>query len=326
MKKFFSVLVLAALLLSAAPQMAKAAQQISIGTNPVGMALYTMGASIAEVLRTTAPNMLVTVEATNGGVQNMLLLDKKEIEVGFTAPQEALEAREGVGRYKNKVPVYGLCSTAIAYQQSPALASSGIKDIRDLRGKRVGIGPPGSLTRFDNSVVLSGYGMAFDDMKGFPETLSEMVEKMKNGQLEATLWFGISPLGPFMDLEQARDLVWLSSDKEAMKPVIEKYPFYFFTELPARTYAKQDKPIPVLAQRFILVAHENLSEDVAYEIVKGIFSNLEQLRGIYRGWQTCGPETALQSMTLPLHPGAIKYFREIKLPGLDEHIKKTSGK
>lgn len=325
LRKCILILVCAILLGPALPAPGQAAQHVSIGTNPVGMALYTMGASITEVLRKSAPDIALTVEATNGNLQNALLLAKGDIEIGFVSPKDIFEAYTGTGRFKTKVPVLGMFSPVLAYQQNAALASSGIKDMRGLRSKRVGIGPPGAQSRMDASLILPGYGMSFDDFKGFSETLPEMVEKMKNGQLDATLWFGVSPLGPLMDLEQARDVVWLPADPEAVKPIVEKYPYYFMSELPAGTYSKQDKAVPVLAQRYNLVARADVPEDVVYTIVKSVFSNLEQLRGIYKGWQSCSPETALQSMTIPLHPGAIRYFKEINLPGLEEYMARTAG-
>ena len=324
-KRSLVVLFATILLCAALPRAGLAARHVSIGTNPVGMALYTMGASMAEVLRKDAPDIQITVEATNGNLQNALLLAKGDIEIGFVSPKDILEAYTGTGRFKAKVPVLGLFSPVIAYQQNAALAGSGIRDIRDLRSKRVGIGPPGAQSRMDASLILPGYGMSFEDFKGFSETLPEMVEKMKNGQLDATLWFGVSPLGPLMDLEQARDLVWLPADPEAVQSVVEKYPYYFMSELPAGTYSKQDKAIPVLAQRYNLAVRADVPDDVVYAIVKSVFGNLKQLGGIYKGWQTCSPETALQSMTIPLHPGAIRYFKEINLPGLEEYLARTAG-
>ncbi|WP_303236652.1 TAXI family TRAP transporter solute-binding subunit [uncultured Bilophila sp.] len=301
---------------------ALAAHHISIGTNPVGMALYTMGAALSEVLRTDSPDIELTVEATNGGVHNLHLMASGDIEIGFTNPKEAMDAYAGVGRYKHKVPILGLFSSAIAYQQCPALADSHIRKVGEVRDKRIGVGPPGALSRVDTEVFLSAYGVTFKDFKAFSETLPEMVEKMKNGQLDATMWFGVSPLAPLMDLAQSRDIVWLEADAETLKPILEKAPYYFLSELPAGTYPKQNRPIPALAQRYDIVARADMPEELVYRITKATFSNLEKLGSIYKGWAHCGPETALQSMTIPLHPGAVRYFREINLPGLDDYLRK----
>lgn len=299
----------------------QAKEYVSIGTNPVGMALYTMGAALAEVLRTEAPDIELTVEATNGGVHNLNLMAAGDIEFGFTSAKEAIDAYEGKGRYKTKVPILGMFSSVIAYQQSPALESAKISSIGQVRDKRVGIGPPGALSRVDTERVLETYGMTFQDFKAFSETLPEMVEKMKNGQLDATMWFGVSPLAALMDLAKSRDLVWLPADPEKMKPLLAQYPYYFLTEMPANTYHNQDKPIPALAHRYSIVARADLPEETVYAITKAVFGNLDKLGGIYKGWSSCTPENALQSMAIPLHPGAVRYFREISLAGLADYMK-----
>ena len=301
---------------------ALATHHISIGTNPVGMALYTMGAALSEVLRTDSPDIELTVEATNGGVHNLHLIASGDIEIGFTNPKEAMDAYAGKGRYKHKVPILGLFSSATAYQQCPVLADSHIRKVAEVRDRRVGVGPPGALSRVDTEVFLSAYGVTFKDFKAFSETLPEMIEKMKNGQLDVTMWFGVSPLAPLMDLAQSRDIVWLEADAETLKPVIDKAPYYFLSELPANTYPNQNRPIPALAQRYNIVARADLPEELVYRITKATFSNLEKLSAVYKGWADCGPGAALQSMTIPLHPGAVRYFREINLPGLDDYLKK----
>lgn len=301
---------------------ASATHRLSIGTNPVGMALYTMGAALSEVLRTDNPDIELSVEATNGGVHNLHLMADGDIEIGFTNPKEAMDAYAGKGRYKRGVPILGMFSSAVAYQQCPALADSHIGKVEEIRDKRIGVGPPGALSRVDTEVLLSAYGLTFKDFKAFSETLPEMVEKMKNGQLDATMWFGVSPLAPLMDLAQSRDIVWLGADAEALKPVIEKAPYYFLSELPADTYPHQPRPVPALAQRYLIVARADVPEELVYRITKAAFSHFDQLGAIYKGWAGCGPETALQSMTVPLHPGAARYFREINLPGLDAYLRK----
>ncbi len=314
------------LALSFGAQSAVAKTYISMGTNPVGMAWYTMGAALTEVLRTEAPDIAMTVEATNGAVHNVNLMAMGDIEMALTSAKEAQDAYNGEGRYKAKLPILGLYAASVAYSQCVALADSGITSIEDLKGKRIGVGVGGSSTRVDNQELLAVSGMSVKDFDAFSETLPEAVEKMKNGQLEANMWFGVSPLAPLMDLAQSRDLTWFALSKEKAEELSKKYPYYYYSELPANTYPKQDKPIPTVAQRYNMVALAEMDEEVAYQITKASVENFDKLTAIYKGWGTANREQVLQSMTIPLHPGAIKYFREINLPGLDEYIAKYPNK
>ncbi len=322
MRRLLQTLSLTTALVFSGAFCASAAQQYSIATNPVGMALFTLGASLSEVMKKSYPEIQLNVEATNGGIHNTLLLEKKEVEIGFTSALEAAAARGGKGRYKQKTPLLGMFAPVIGMGQCPALASSGIKSVQDLRGKRVGVVRPGAMVRPITDAFLEAYGMTTKDFTIFAEDLGNLVEKMKNGQIDATLWFGVVPLGPLMDLAKSREVVWLGVDPEKFKPVIKKYPHLFVSELPAGTYAGQNKAIPTAAERYIVVARAEVPEDVVYKIVKSAYENLPALNQAYRGWSSCTLDTALDSMSVPLHPGAIRYYREVKLPGLDAFLAK----
>jgi len=326
MNKLVAAFFLVLALLVSAPGGAAAAQQVSIATNPVGMALFTLGASLSEVMKKSYPEIQLNVEATNGGIHDTLLLSKGEVEIGFSSAIEAADARNGVGRYTDKAPILGVFAPVIGMGQCPVLASSGISTVAGLKGKRVGVCPPGAMVRPITNAMLESEHMTNDDFSVFPETLGGLVEKMKNGQVDATLWFGVVPLGPMMDLAQSREVTWLPADAKAMQPVLDKYPHLFITELPAGTYPGQTKPVPAVAERYIVVAREEVSEDVVYKMVKCAYEHLDELRRMYGGWNDCTIGTALQSMSIPLHPGAIRYYREVKLPGLDEFLAKHPNK
>ena len=326
MKRFTLQILSALMLLLATSGPAMAKEYISVGANPVGMALYTMGAGLSDVAHKHYPDIDITIEATNGGIHNLFLLANGDIEFAFTAPNAALDAYQGKGKYKgNKVPVLGMFSHQIAYQQIPALADSGIKSATDFPGNRIGVGPPGSLSRNDSLNYLSAYDITPNQFKAFSETLPEMAEKMKNGQLDATMWFGGIPLSPLMDLAQSRPLKWIGADEKKLATLIKKNPIYFITDLPAGTYVGQDNPVRSLAYRHSFVARADAPEELVYTLMKIVFDNLDYLGTIHRGWQMTSFDNALQSMSIPLHPGAIKYFREKGHPGVEAYIQKTSG-
>ena len=324
--KMAGSLIIGVMLLSLATGSCFAKTFVSVGANPVGMALYTMGAGLADVAHKKFPDIDITIEATKGGIHNLFLLGSGDIEFAFTAPSAALDAYLGQGKFKDKkAPVLGMFAHQIAFQQISALAGSKITDPSQFPGRRIGIGPPGALSRRDSLKYLSAYDLTPDDFQAFSETLPEMAEKMKNGQLDVTMWFGGIPLASLMDLAQSREVNWIGADEAKLVKVIEENPIYFISELPANTYPHQDKAIKSLAYRHIFVARADAPEELVYTIMKMVFENLDYLGTIHRGWKMTSLENALQSMSIPLHPGAIRYFREKGLPGLDEYIKKTSG-
>lgn len=321
---FTTSLLAVTLLLSGTFPVQAAPKQISIATNPVGMALYLTGASLSEVVKKDFPDVLqLNVEATKGGLDNANLLVKREVEIGFTSSDIASELFTGTGRYKGRqTTVLGMFAPLVGMAQLPVLKSAQIANATELKGKRIGLSNPSAMIRPITDAYLESEGLSRSDFKNFNEGLSSLVEKMKNGQIDGTLWFGVSPLAALMDLAKSRDVVWLPSDAKKVEHILAKYPWMFMTELPAGTYSNQDKPVPAIAERYIMVALDDTPDDVVYAIVKSAFENLPQLTKAYSGWRTCSKETALQGIQVPLHPGAVRYYREIKLPGLDEHLAK----
>lgn len=322
MKKFKGMLAATLLVLVMTAGAAMAKEYISVGANPVGMALYTMGAGLSDVAHKQYPDINITIEATKGGIHNLFLLRQGDIEFAFTAPNAAKDAYEGKGKFEGgKVPVLGMFSHQIAYQQVPVLGASDIATPGDFKGKRIGIGPPGSLSREDSMNFLSAYGITPDDFKAFSETLPEMAEKMKNGQLDATMWFGGIPLSPLMDLAQSRPLKWINADEGQLAKLIAENPIYFIADLPAGTYPNQSETIKSLAYRHSFVVRADADEELVYTLMKIVFDNLPHLAKIHRGWAMTSFDNALQSLSIPLHPGAIRYFREKGHPGIEEYMK-----
>lgn len=326
MQSLIKTLLTALLVLCATAPSVFAKEYISVGANPVGMALYTMGAGLSDVAHKQYPDIDITIEATKGGIHNLFLLGQGDIEFAFTAPNAARDAYDGKGKYEGKkIPVLGMFSHQIAFQQIPVLADSKINTPEDFKGLRIGIGPPGSLSRNDSMNFLSAYGMTPDNFKAFSETLPEMAEKMKNGQLDATMWFGGIPLSPLMDLAQSRALRWIEADEQKLADLLAKNPIYFLADLPAGIYPNQDKPIRSLAYRHSFVARADVPEELVYTLMKIVFENLDYLGTIHRGWKMTSFENALQSMSIPLHPGAIRYYKEKNHTGIEEYLRKTAN-
>lgn len=330
-KKMYRCLTVAAMVVAVVMVFAGPAASIdyvSIGANPVGMAWYSMAAGMAEVINKNVSGVKASAEATKGAVQNLHLLRDKQLEIAFAVPSLAYEAYRGIGKFEGKkTPILGMFANQIAYQQIFALKASGIRTPSDFKGKRIGIGPPGSATNVDAKKWLEAHGIKKEEITIFQETLPEMTEKMKNGQLDATFWFGGIPLAPIVDLSTSRELTWISPNESAAKKLLAEVPFYFITGLPGRTYKGQKTTVRTIAYRHIIVARSDMSEKLIYDITKVTFENLDYLGTVHKGWKVTSLKSALDSMAImPLHPGAVKYFKEVKISGLEEFLKRVSGR
>lgn len=297
---------------------------LSIGGNPVGLAWYQMAVGLSEVLNKNMPNTKATAEATAGAVENVRRMNSGEMEIGFTIPSVASDSHKGQGDFQGKKSnIMALMSNQMAYLQVLALKDSNIKTLADLKGKRVGMAPPGSASHLDAKMILEANSISDKDMKPFYVSATEAVEMMKDGQIDAVIQTGAIKLAPFMDLANTRPIVAVPVDDSTVKKISEKYPYFVKTSLPANNYKGMEKSVDTVGYRHIIVVRKDLSEEVVYNATKTIYENLEYLRSVHNGFKEVSDKTLLDSLPIPLHPGAAKYYKEKGIPGLDEFIART---
>ena len=173
-----------------------------------------------------------------------------------------------------------------------------------LKGKAVCVGDQGSGTEFNAYQVLEAYGMTADDIKVVHANFGEASEMLKNGQIDAA----------FTELATSgMDFSLVSLDQEHVDALHEKYPFLVQENLPAGTYEGVDTETICVAVEAALVASTDMSEDAVYELTKTMFENLEELGTSHAKFQLVSAEKAAENGSVPMHPGAEKYYKEIGL-------------
>ena len=109
------------------------------------------------------------------------------------------------------------------------------------------------------------------------------------------------------------DFSMVSLDQEHVDALHEKYPFLVQENLPAGTYEGVDTETVCVAVEAALVASTDMSEDAVYELTKTMFENLEDLGTSHAKFQLVSAEKAAENGSVPMHPGAEKYYKEIGL-------------
>jgi len=136
---------------------------------------------------------------------------------------------------------------------------------------------------------------------------AESVDLMKNRQLAATLQSAGLGVASLKDLSTATDITVVSVPKE----IVEKIgPPFIAVTIPANTYNGQDKDVPTAAVVNYLVTSSDVSDDLAYQMTKQIFESLPELANAHAAGKEIKLETAASGSPIPLHPGAIRYYRE----------------
>jgi len=311
MRKFSILSLLAGLVLS----VSAGAQTISIATGGTGGVYYPMGGGIAAVLSKHVPGMQATAEVTGGSVDNLKLINSGKPYVGFSMADAAQDALRGEDKFKgNKVPLKTLVVLYPNRMHVVSIEGRGVNTMADLKGKRVSTGSPGSATEVMAFRLIEAAGLDKDsDMKRERLGVAESVNAIKDGKIDAFFWVGGLPTAAVTDLANTPGTKLKMVDHaEAVAAMNKKYGnLYVEDVIPKATYKGMDTDNKQATVMNILVAHENMDEKTAYDIVKAIFDKRDDLIAVHKESANIKLENQKASATpIPYHPGAVKYFAE----------------
>lgn len=305
----------AALLTGLVLSLGAQAQNLSIATGGTGGVYYPMGGGIAAVLSKHVPGMQATAEVTGGSVDNLKLIGSGKPYVGFTMTDAGQDAYKGEDKFKgNKVPLKTLMVLYPNRMHVVSVEGRGIAKMADLKGKRVSTGSPGSATEVMAFRLLEAAGIDKDkDVKRERLGVAESVNAVKDGKIDAFFWVGGLPTAGVTDLANTPGTKLKMVDHaEAVAAMNKKFGnLYVEDVIPKDTYRGMDADNKQATVMNILVAHENMDEKTAYNIVKTIFDKRDDLIAVHKEAANFKLENQKAAATpIPFHPGALKYFAE----------------
>ena len=291
------------------------AQNISIATGGTGGVYYPMGGGLAAVLSSKVPGMSATAEVTGGSVDNLNLIGTGKPYIGFSMADAAKDAQVGEGKFAGKK--VDLRTLMILYPNLMHVAtveSTGIKSMKDLKGKRVSTGAPGSATEVMAFRLLEAAGLDKDkDVKRERLSVAESVNAVKDRKIDAFFWVGGLPTAAVTDLANSPGMKIVMVDTTEEVPAMNKKygNLYFPAVIPKATYTGMAKDNKVAAVANILVVNANMSNEEAYKIVKAVFDNKIDLVRTHQEYMNVSLENQkAKSTPIEFHPGALKYFKE----------------
>jgi TRAP transporter TAXI family solute receptor len=290
---------------------ARAQAFINVLTGGTSGVYYPLGVAIGKIYSDKIPGVKTQVQATKASVENLILLQQGRGEIAFTLGDSLKPAWEGDAEAGFKTKLDRLRTIGAIYPnyiQIVATADSGIKTLADLKGKSLSVGAPKSGTELNSRAILAAAGLSYRDI-GKIEYLpfAESVDLMKNRQLNATLQSAGLGVASLKDLSTSTDITVVAVPKE----VVDKIgPPFVPVIIPANTYAGQDKDVPTAAVINYLVTSSAVSDDLAYQMTKLIFESLPELANSHVAGRDIKLESAVMGSPVPLHPGAIRYYKE----------------
>src|SRR5690606_26203830 len=197
------------------------------------------------------------------------------------------------------------------YVQIVASAESGIKTLEDLKGKSISVGAPASGTELNARAIFAAAGMSYEDM-GKVEYLpyAESAELIKNRQLDATLQSSGLGVAFIQDLAATMPINIVAIPADVVDTIGAPY---VASTIPAGTYDGQAEDVSTAAIGNILVTHAGVSEETAYQMTKLMLENLDRMIASHSAAADIDPANALTGLSIPLHPGAERYYREAGL-------------
>lgn len=317
-KKLLSLLLLSVFILSVTGCTPSAtedpedivASQYGVATATVGGAFYPMGQALATVVNDNTDYVELAAEVTNGAVENPRLLHNHESDIGITNSHTAYFAYAGQAPYEGKLDVLALGNLHPSVFHIVVKASSDITTIEDLRGKRVAVGTAGGASVNFLSLILEQYGISIEEINPSYLPYSDGFSQMSDGNVDAAVALSGYPAAAVLEASTSHELRFLEMEQEVFDGLLEEYPYYTRIYIPADVYGNEE-PIAALGIRNMLICRTDMDETDVYEITKALYGNLTQLKEINTTAQQIDDATVSET-SIPLHPGAQKYFDEVK--------------
>ncbi|NMZ67851.1 hypothetical protein SAMN05216370_1903 [Pseudomonas peli] len=285
---------------------------INVLTGGTSGVYYPIGVALSQLYSNGIEGSKTSVQATKASVENLNLLQAGRGELAFALGDSVADAWNGVEDAGFKAPLKKLRAIAGTYPnyiQIVASKESGITTLADLKGKRISVGAPKSGTELNARAIFKAAGLSYEDM-GKVEFLpyAESVELIKNRQLDATLQSSGLGMAAIRDLAATLPITFVAIPAEITAKIDNAA--YQAASIPAGTYDGQDSDVPTVAITNILVSHEGVSDEVAYQMTKLMFDNLERLGNAHSAAKDIKLEGAAKGLPIPLHPGAERFYKE----------------
>jgi TRAP transporter TAXI family solute receptor len=284
---------------------------VSIATGGTSGTYYPIGGAIAAAVSKN-PDLNATAETGNAAVANTNLVSEGEIEIAFSQADVTAWAFNGELMFEGK-PLKNIRAIAALYPETVQIVvskESGIKSIADLKGKKVGVGAPGSGTEGDARSILNTLGVKYDDFSVEFLDFGGVSSRFKDNQIDAGFVVGGVPTSALMDLTTTKDVALLSFDKDTLEKVIKANPFFVANVIPAGTYRGVDTDTTTPSVMALLITSDSVPEEVIYNFTKTLFENIGDVQASHAMARNIKIETATNGLTAPLHPGAAKYYKE----------------
>jgi TRAP transporter TAXI family solute receptor len=314
-----SALVAAGLALGAAGQ-AQAQSFITIGTGGVTGVYYPTGGAICRLVNKGRKEhgIRCSVESTGGSIYNLNTIRAGELDMGVAQSDWQYHAYHGSSKFEEAGPNKDLRAVFSVHPEPftvVARADAGIKHFKDLKGKRVNIGNPGSGQRGTMEVVMNRLGWTKDDFALASELKSaEQSKALCDNKIDAMVFTVGHPSGSIKEATTSCDTVLVEVSGPEIDKLVSDNPYYRHAVIPGGMYRGNDADTKTFGVGATFVSSTNTPPDTVYQVVKAVFENFDDFRRLHPAFENLNKtEMTKDGLSAPLHEGAAKYYKEVGL-------------
>ncbi|MCC7426414.1 MAG: TAXI family TRAP transporter solute-binding subunit [Alphaproteobacteria bacterium] len=295
---------------SAQPRNASWPRAMNMGTAAPGGVYAVYGPGWGALVQ-EATGIAVSYRATQGPNQNIILVDRKEIELGMTTMGPALQAWNGQGqwtqgnRFRNIRALFPMYDTPF---HAIALARSNISRYDQLAGKNIGVGPRAGTPGTYWPAIMQALGIRVAAVRY--GSGSDMGGQLGDGLIDAFPFAAGAPIPVFTEMETTNQINFLDFSAEQITKLKQAMPELSDATIPKGTYRTQQNDIKTVGLYNFAICNKDLSADLVYEIVKSVMTNNPRLVAAHATGKETLPQNWNKNAFLPFHPGAARWFRE----------------
>jgi TRAP transporter TAXI family solute receptor len=294
-----------------------ATELIPFYTPPAGGTAYVLGAGIISVTNKHVADVKIVHEAASGTmdiVRRMMQRESMKKDCfGVFGTVDGWNAYNGKNEYAGKpftnLRMVVFVNATDLYFVVPA--NSSIKSYGDVKGKRIGMGGPGSTPANTALFLFEQFGVTKNDFKPYYYTYKETVEGIQDGSLDGGFVAGGFPIAAYSELSTTHNVRIVPVDEAVLNKVTSEHPYYYRTAVKAKSYKGIERDTPIMGFTTAVFTHNGVSSDFIYKFLKNLFDHRADYYSIHSSAKDMTPETALKGASVPIHPGAEKYLKEI---------------
>lgn len=317
-KKFVPMAMAATMSLTMGQAMA--ADFVTIGTGGITGVYYPTGGAIAKMVNSNKEyNIRASVESTGGSRFNINAIGQGDMDFGIAQADTQYLAYNGKGPWEGKPvsklrAVFALAPEAVTFVVAE---DSGIKSVNDIKGKTINLGDPGSGNRVNALDIIKTVGLEpgkdFRDEKLKP---ADAPRVMQDGRIDGYFYTLGHPNGNIKEATAGKRKARIVPIT-GMDALLKDAPYYSMVEIDMSNYPDatnaSDKTVQTIGMLATLVTSSDTPDRIVYAVTKEVFENLDQFKTLHPALAGLTKEKMLEGLTAPIHPGALKYYKEVGL-------------